>query len=199
MALYLPKYNTVFLHIYKTAGTSLRVALMHLDQERSEIGSMGHSDYSEIADEVQDKIVFSVVRNPYQWIYSLYEYAKKYNSHPFHVYCATHSFDQFVIWHFENLELLNTTGINGKLQTQTEYLSLNGELKVKHILKMENLEVELNEFVRNVLRYNGLIRLQTLNATPYEKVNPNTFSRATLDLLNEKYHNDFINFNYQKI
>lgn len=199
MALYLPKYNAVFLHIYKTAGTSLRTALMSQDQEYCEIGSSGHSDYTEIADEINDKIVFSVVRNPYDWIYSLYQYGKKYNSHPFHVYCITHSFDEFVKWHFDNIDVLNTSGINGKLQTQTEYLSLNGVLKVSHILKMENLEVELNQFFRDVLRHNGLIRLQTLNATPYEKTNPKTFDRSTIDLINIKYKSDFQNFKYEMI
>lgn len=198
MALYLPRYNSVFIHIYKTAGTSIRTYLMKLDKNYSEIGS-GHSDYGEIQNEVQDKILFSVVRNPYDWIYSLYQYGKTYNSHPFYSFCVTHNFDQFVKWYFDNTEILNTSGVNGKLQTQTEYLSIDGILKVKNILKMENLETELNKLFRDVFRQNLLIRLDTLNSTPYPKITPQNIKTETINIINEKYHNDFINFNYPKI
>ena len=198
MALYLPRYNSVFIHIYKTAGTSLRTYLIKLDRNYSEIGS-GHSDYSEIQNEVQDKILFSVVRNPYDWIYSLYQYGRTYNSHPFYSFCVTHSFDQFVKWYFDNIETLNTSGVNGKLQTQTEYLSFEGSIKVQHIIKIENLEPELNKLFRDVFRQNILIRLDTLNSTPYEKIKPEKLDSETISIINEKYHNDFVNFNYKKI
>lgn len=199
MALYLPRYNSVFIHIYKTAGTSIRTYLMKLDKNYSEIGSSGHSDYSEIQNEVEDKILFSVVRNPYDWIYSLYQYGKNYNTHPFYSFCVTHTFDQFVKWYFDNIEILNTSGVNGKLQTQTEYLSIDGILKVENILKMENLETDLNKLFRDVFRQNLLIRLDTLNSTPYPKITPQSIKTETINIINEKYHNDFINFNYPKI
>ena len=198
MALYLPNYNLVFIHIYKTAGTSLRTTLMKLDKDYQEFG-IGHADYLDIAHLVEGKTLFSVVRNPYDWIYSLYQYAKTYNSHPFHSFCITHTFDQFVVWHFENIDVLNHSGINGKLQTQTEYLSFDGRIMVPYIMKMENLEVSLNRFFRDVFKSRGIIRLDTLNSTPYERLNPKTLSKSTIDLINEKYHNDFINFNYEKI
>jgi len=199
MALYLPKYNLLFLHIYKTAGTSIRTALTKIDNSYRELGTSGHSDYSEIEHLIDSKIVFSVVRNPYSWIHSLYQYSKHYNSHPFYSYCITHSFDQFVEWLFSNIEILNTTGINGKLQTQTEYLSSGGIIKVSHILKMENLEIEINDLFRNVLKNNVVIRLDNINSTPYPKVEPDTFNRNTINLINKIYNDDFVNFNYQKI
>lgn len=199
MALYLPRYNSVFIHIYKTAGTSIRTYLMKLDKNYSELGNGGHSDYSEIQEEVEDKILFSVVRNPYDWIYSLYQYGKNYNTHPFYSFCVTHTFDQFVKWYFDNIEILNTSAVNGKLQTQTEYLSIDGILKVKNILKMENLETDLNKLFRDVFRQNILIRLDTLNSTPYPRITPQNIKSETISIINEKYHNDFINFNYKKI
>lgn len=198
MALYLPKYNSVFIHIYKTAGTTLRIVLNKIDKNYSEIGG-GHSDYSEIQKDIQDKVVFSVVRNPYTWIYSLYQYGKSYISHPFYVYCATHNFDEFVVWHFNNIEILNQSGINGKLQTQTEYLSINGSLMVSHILKMENLEVELNQLFRNTFRHNSLIRLPNENSTPYQPLDYTSIKKETIELINQKYEADFQNFNYKFI
>jgi len=67
MALHIPKLKLIFLHIYKTAGTTLRKALMDIDRNYKEIG-YGHADYSEIFPEIRDNKVFSVVRNPYNWI-----------------------------------------------------------------------------------------------------------------------------------
>ena len=196
MALYIPKLKLIFLHIYKTAGTTLRKALMDIDRNYKEIG-YGHADYSEIYPEIEDNKVFSVVRNPYNWIYSLYQYAKTYNSHPFHIYCATHNFEQFVFWYFKNIEILSRSGVNGKLQTQTEYLSINGEIKVDYILKMENLEVEFNHLL-SIYRETS-ISIGRFNCTPYEIIDFSTLKKETIDIINEKYHQDFINFNYTKL
>jgi hypothetical protein len=196
MALYLPKYNVVFIHIYKTGGTSLRTALRNIDRGYSEIGK-GHSDYNEIAEYLEGKRVFSVVRNPYSWIYSLYQYALYYQSHTFHTYCLTHSFEKFVVWYFDNIDLLNTTQINGRLQTQTDYLSQNGEIKVPHILKMENLEEEVNQLFWNEYGHIGKIDLPLENATPYEAF-PYP-KNETIEIINEKYKKDFLNFNYQML
>lgn len=195
MALYIPKLNLVFIHIYKTAGTSLRSAFTRIDRDCVEIG-YGHASYYEIVEKLENRIVFSIVRNPYDWIYSLYQYGKKYSSHPFHVYCITHSFDQFVKWFIANeniLDTLNQTGqLNGRLQTQTDYLSFNGKLMVSNVMKMESLEYDINSFLKRI-GYEG-IRLETLNSTQYEK--PNDFNRESIDLINKRYQSDFVNFNY---
>ena len=195
MALYIPKLNLVFIHIYKTAGTSLRSAFTRIDRDCVEIG-YGHASYYEIVEKLENRIVFSIVRNPYDWIYSLYQYGKNYSSHPFHVYCITHSFDQFVKWFIANeniLDTLNQTGqLNGRLQTQTDYLSLNGKLMVPNVMKMESLEYDINTFLKSI-GYKG-IRLDTLNSTQYEK--PKDFNRESIDLINKRYQSDFVNFNY---
>lgn len=200
MALYIPKLNLVFIHIYKTAGTSLRNAFLRLDRDCVEIG-YGHASYYEIAEKLENKMVFTVVRNPYDWVYSLYQYGKNYNSHPFHTYCITHSFDQFVKWFITNentLDALNQTGqLNGRLQTQTDYLSFNGKIVVSNIMKMESLEYDINIFLKQI-GHRG-IRLETLNATPYVKPNYTQFDRDSIDLINKRYQPDFVNFNYTTI
>lgn len=199
MALYLPKYNLLFIHIYKTAGTSTRLAFHKVDPGYSEIGGL-HCDIEEVKDQVEGKNLMSIVRNPYSWVYSLYRYSMEHFTHPFHSFCVTHSFDQFVVWYIENMKLLTeTTNVNGKLQSQTEYLTLNGEVKVETILKMENLEVELNQFFKDFFRHPRHIALDYRNVTPYEKVSPETFSRETLDLINKRFADDFKNFNYTMI
>lgn len=196
MALYIPKLNLIFLHIYKTAGTSLRDALIRIDNNCKEL-AYGHADYSDLIEHLQGEKIFSVVRNPYDWIYSLYQYSRAYNTHPFYAYCATHSFDDFVKWYFKNIDVLNTTTINGRLQTQTQYISHNNKIAIDYILKMENLENDFNQLL-NTLKHNGF-RLSHLNATPYQRIDYSQIERKTLDIINEEYHQDFINFNYKKI
>lgn len=181
MALYLPKFNLLFIHIYKTAGTSTRLALHKLDPGYGEIGGL-HADIKEIEEHVEGKNLMTIVRNPYDWVYSLYQ-----------SYCTTHDFDQFME------KLTEDSSVNGKLQSQTEYITLNGKIRVQTILKMENLEVELNQFFKDFFRNPRHIALDYRNVTPYVKVNPESFSRATLDLINQRFADDFKNFNYTMI
>jgi len=198
MALYLPKYNLLFFHIYKTAGTSVRYAFHYVDPGYEERGSL-HADVSELQDQIEGKNLMSIVRNPYDWVFSLYQYSLYHKSHPFNSFAVTHTFDQFTDWYVKNLERLNETNVNGKLQSQTEYLSMNGKIMIPNIFKMENLEVELNQYFKDYFRLTKPIRLDHKNVTPYEKLNPNNFSRETKDLINERFKSDFINFNYEML
>ena len=197
MALYVPSLNLTFIHIYKTAGTAIRTALMRADRNCAEIG-YGHASYYEIVDQLEGKKIFSVVRNPYDWVYSLYQYGKHHSSHPFYCFCITHSFDEFVNWYLKNervLDTLNDKGLlNGRLQTQTDYLSFKGDLRVNNVMKMESLEHDLNVFLLE-MGFRGM-RLETLNTTPYEKPNHHDFKRETIELINMRYQSDFTNFNY---
>jgi hypothetical protein len=62
---------------------------------------------------------------------------------------------------------------------------------------MENLENDFIELL-NSLRPKGF-RLSHLNATAYKRIDYSELSRETIDIINEKYHQDFINFNYKKL
>jgi len=64
---------------------------------------------------------------------------------------------------------------------------------VPNIFKMENLEVELNQYFKDFFRLTSPIRLGYYNKTDYEKVE---LSRAAKDIINERYKDDFLNFNY---
>lgn len=197
MALLLPRFNLVFIHIYKTAGTAIRTALMNEDRGYVEVG-IGHSDYKDICDKVDlfRRATFSVVRNPYEWIYSTYQYAKAYDTHPFHAYCNSHDFSEFVQWFFDNKEDLQKD-INGKIQSQTEYLSDETGIKVNYILRMENLQNEFNQMF-DVLRYRH-ISLGNQNTTPYKKNWFNELDREAINRINYEYRHDFKNFNYKMI
>lgn len=190
MALYLPKYNVVFIHIFKTAGTSIRLALQEQDESFQEIGR-GHADYKELSLllDLNDKKVFSVVRNPYDWMFSIFQYALFHSLHPFHSYCIKNNFDNFVHWYIENMSILSEK-VNGKLQSQTEYLSDEKGIQVKYIFKMENLQEEIN----NSGIFNNKIKLGKHNLTPYTK---SEISKSAKEAINARFKEDFLNFNYK--
>jgi hypothetical protein len=196
MALFLPRFNLVFIHIYKTAGTATRIALMNEDRGYLEIGG-SHADYNEVYEKLDlfKKFTFSIVRNPYDWIYSLYQYAKCYDSHPFHNYCSSNNFSEFVHWFFDNKQELEKS-VNGKLQSQTDYLSDENEIKVNFVLKMENLQPEFNSMF-DVLRYRNVI-LGNDNKTEY-KTNFKEADKHAINRINHEYKYDFKNFNYNMI
>jgi hypothetical protein len=197
MALLLPRFNLVFIHIYKTAGTAIRTALMNEDRGYIEVGD-GHSDYKDIFDKVDlfRRATFSVVRNPYEWIYSIYKYAYYHESHPFHSFCNSHNFSEFVQWFFDNKQELEKN-LNGKIKSQTDYLSDETGIKVNHILKMENLQTEFN-LMFDVLRYRH-ISLGNENTTPYKKDWIKELNNEALNRINYELRNDFKNFNYKMI
>lgn len=190
MALYLPKFNAVFIHIYKTGGTSVRTAMQKHDADYKEIG-IGHSDYREVSEllDLSDKIVFSVVRNPYTWVYSLYEYAKMDINHPFHSFVLKFGFDDFVKWMIGCKEVFEQQ-LNGKIQSQTEYLSdSNGKINV-HVLKMESLQQDFDKFVSEVLKKRK-IQLPFLNMGRYKFPE---IKEPTKELIRQEYQLDFVNF-----
>lgn len=199
MALYLPKFNLLYFHIYKTAGTSIRIELSKKDPGFSEIGRQ-HADVTEIIqlNQFEGKNTMAVVRNPYDWCYSLYMFSREIITHPFHTYAITHDFEAFLKWQIENSEKLNMTAelFNGKLQTQTDYLSYKGEMKVSNIFKMENLEVEINQYFKDFFRLTSPIRLGFHNKLNYQKVE---LSRTAIEIINDRFKEDFKNFNYNML
>ncbi len=104
---------------------------------------------------------------------------------------------EFVHWFFDNKEELQKY-VNGKLQSQTEYLSDENGIKVNYVLKMENLQTDFNTMF-DVLRYSHII-IGNENTTPYIK---GTWSKEAdkyaINKINQEYRNDFQNFNYKMI
>ena len=205
------KHKLLFVHIYKTAGMSVRELMKNLDESSINVLS-GHSDILETLTFLQENALFniclnyhrfSVVRNPYTWLYSIYKFAISIERHPFHQKCTSIEFDEFVNWYIDNEEFLNLKkDLNGKLQTQTDYIFINGVKYVDTILKHENLYSDMNTMLKylHILNDEKLV-MPKINQTIYDKeLNcVNILNRKTLNKINEKYEQDFINFKYDKL
>ena len=211
MAFISHKSRLLFIHIFKTGGMSVRALMNELDELSFNVLG-GHSDILETITFLEQDLSFnvcldyhrfSVVRNPYSWLYSIYKFSISIESHPFHQKCTSIEFDEFVNWYIDNEEFLNLKkDLNGKLQTQTDYIFINGVKYVDTILKHENLYSDMNTMLKylHILNDEKLV-MPKINQTIYDKeLNcVNILNRKTLNKINEKYEQDFINFKYDKL
>ena len=202
MALVSDKYKFIFFHIYKTAGMSIRHSIFHIDEDAYEI-VRGHADVQEVfdrEDDYSDYKKFSVVRNPYTWLYSIYKFSQNLTNHPFHIISKLWEFDYFVNWLMDYRDFVNDSKVlNGKLQTQTEYISLDNKIVIDYIIKYESLDDDYMD-VMDKLNVPYYTILPKENIGTYETPDfTETLSRETLDKINTYYNNDFTNFNYPKL
>ena len=209
MALVSDKHRIIFFHIYKTAGMSIRQSMLEdLDEDAYEV-VRGHADLKEVFDwqnesELENDFLtykkFTVVRNPYTWIYSIYKFSQNLPTHPFHIISKMWDFDTFTNWIMDYKDFVNESKVlNGKLQTQTDYLLLDNELNIDFILKYESLDDDYYKMLKQLgIPYYSILPKENIGG--YEKpIFTEILSRATLDKINDYYHNDFINFNYIKL
>lgn len=210
MALYSHKYKLLYIHIYKTGGMSVRNAMMNIDNDCIHL-IKGHADIRELFEyfkandlmPLYDSIYkFSVVRNPYTWVYSIYQFGKTIDSHPFHSYCASHSFEEFIEWYIACTPFFNASPeLNGKIQTQSDYICIDNKPQIHSILKYESLADDFAEMMRNTqIPFTG--QFPIINVTKYDKPDMGYYanlSRSVLDMFNDYYHDDFVNFKYEKI
>lgn len=124
----------LFLHIHKAAGTSIKKSLGLWDGEDS------HSTAQWIADSIgiqkfNKLITFTIVRNPWDRVVSAYHYRIQSGRLSKEV-----SFEKYV----------NPKTKLGMvhLPKQIDYLSYNGELVCKEILKCESIDSDFSKFVK---------------------------------------------------
>lgn len=73
MVLVLPKSGAVFLHIQKTGGTWVRLALEASGVQTSQVG-YPHTDYLHSIEVSPGSPRFTIIRNPYDWYLSFWAY-----------------------------------------------------------------------------------------------------------------------------
>ena len=182
------KTNFVFIHINKTAGTSIN----------DNIKMYAKPHYT--VKEVQEKIgldwfhafTFTVVRNPYDRVVSQYVYRKKYNFE--NIRTNNISFDEWVKFTYKEKRPEFRKDRRKFFSTQKEWL-LNkmGKIDIDYIIRFENL----NEDYKVVQEKIGIKKkLQHYNKTerkPYK----NYYSAESKKIIEDYFKDDFEEFNYK--
>lgn len=198
----------IFIHIDKTAGTSIKAALSKYcfypeeTMYSSALKKLGVRQYSdEFYDHIRsseliryldptifnDFFKFAFVRNPWDWMLSSYTYyLKKPGMHP-HVYFKNEiqTFRDFIKWQTGNPYIYHT---------QSEYLfDRFGNKMVDYIGKFENVEEDF-EFVLNKLNITEKLPHKNISK---EKGYADQYTSETKDLVYRYYKNDIHLFNYE--
>lgn len=184
------KYNLLFIHVPRTGGTSILEAI--------DIQSHDHKGWAQYTEEIKRLRSFSVVRNPYDRLVSIYEYIRMEKSHwhssdqttpmgihPLHQFCKNHTFAEFC-WLVSKQPFVCE-------HTPPQHLyicSADNTIMVSRVLRFENLAQDFTQFM------DGKVRLRTLNASTRAKAWQNYYTPELSSLVYEIYKKDFLIFDY---
>lgn len=211
MALISEKYNFIFIHIYKCGGNSMRRYLRSPSVQRPEINQLEtyevhgvhcdirdvkHHFYTADMQEFYDNAFkFSIVRNPFSHLVSLYRYIRRSKSHQYHDKMMSLNFWQFLHWYvFEMMENEYPYGSN-KYQYLHEFVTIDGELEVDYFGKLEYIHSAANKICQTI----GISNI------PFPKVNvfggkqhwTTLYDERCIEFVNEQFKKDLELFDYE--
>ncbi len=179
------RYKLVFIHIPKTAGTSVEQffndngGCLFLDRKTRINGhSIQHSTYSELKDMKMipsDYRIFTVIRHPYDRFLSDYNY-----------YCTRLGFEgdtmDFAKYYFSTFEKFDNHN-----RSMTYFLTVDGKIQKEiEIIRIENLSWELYQKF-------GIRLIKKMNVSrKIQKILP----QEVKDFVYEQWKEDFDNFNF---
>lgn len=203
MALINIEREAIFIHIYKTGGTSLRNAIggfeccdLHAPAWQVKSYLERQAETHNTKSDWNDFFKCAIVRNPYDFVASLYHHLHNDPKHIFHD-AASGTIDDFVA----NLrtKYFQRTPFTGYefFDTQTNWVTVDGEFALDFLLRFETLDLDYKT-IQKVLGVDvGLPRLNVNNKR----------ARAGADLLfnmnsiydiNAMYRPDFELFGYER-
>lgn len=188
MAFYIPAHDLLFIHIPKTAGTSI----VQWARANFTINKLPkHAIFLDLNNEQTYGNSFAVVRNPYSRLYSWYTYRlrKAYqediipNNRDFMFYCEKNrGFETFVF------ECDKTPTLQNSIWwTQSKFVS-----STTKILKFENLEKDFQSIQKLLDCKIPLQKLNTSNSQNYKEA----YNKKTIKFVKDYFREDFRLFRY---
>ncbi len=207
MPIYSKSGNFIFVHIYKTGGTSLRFALKEqypdivvIDDEHSSMQDLA-ARYA-IANRPYS---FAVVRKPYDWLVSLYSYIKHEPAHPDYKLVSEIPFSFFLQWMIKQMKKPRQPGkvFYGR---QCDFIcSFHSTNRPKDILLSKFFKFEkLNEIsdyfqewphIKNIQPF----ELPHLMKSERKKSWLSYYTEEDIKLVNQHFKLDFEIFDYKKL
>ncbi len=130
---------------------------------------------------------FTIVRNPYDWLISLYYYILDHPEHYLHTRIKAENFENFIAIQINE----------NKLNTQSDYLTNEKEqLIVDHIAKFENIEQELTHLTNKLgIKYESVPFLNKTRSRLGKQ--EELYSNKTYSQVNKHFKKDFEEFGYE--
>jgi hypothetical protein len=198
------KKQFVFVHIYKTAGTSIKRAIrryaMPTWQEGANVllkrvgipqyGPSMQGDHRTIGDLIEDidrkafdrLFSFAFVRNPWDWECSHYRYICQQESHKDHrEVTSLAGFKDYIRWRCD-----------GRFQLQQDFILHRNEPVIDFVGRFENLESDFRYVCQRIgIRYR-LPKLNTTGTQQYRSV----YDDDTRERVAQTYSEDIKRFGY---
>lgn len=196
----------LFIHIYKNAGTSISHALSPYALAKVEkIANListrlgqpkvfnpspypTHITASQLIDEIgiaayDSFFSFAIVRNPWDWQVSLYNYMLKNTHHHQHALVSNlGGFTAYIHWRCEN-----------EIALQSDFIYNNNELVVDYVGRFESLIHDFQEITRRIGIQVALPKLNVSNSIPYRQF----YTNETRDLVAKMFSLDIKLFGYE--
>lgn len=201
------KYKFIFIHVYKNAGTSISHALMPFAGNRlqqkinlvtTKLGFSypfgptpypGHIKASELValmgrGRFDSYFSFAIVRNPWDWQVSLYNFMLKDKKHFQHqLACSFKGFKEYLVWRCAN-----------EVRFQRDFIfSKDGEQLVDLVGKYENLDSDFREICSRIGVEATVPKLNISNAIPYQDF----YDKKTIELVSKTFASDIETFGYE--
>ena len=204
MAIISNKKRFCFIHINNTGGTTVTSLLNEVVDDLEIVGKT-YSTMSEALIEmpkVTDYYKFTYVRNPYDWLVSLFSSIITDYNHSDWAVVNKLSFYEFIQW-------LGDVGFKRKLdggltiyKKQTDFVFSSGNILVNDVYFYEDLcnDIGLSNVNTIFLKlgFNMPSNVPVLNKTVRTPNWDNLFDHKTYLLVNELFSEDFKNFKYNK-
>jgi len=199
------RYNFIFIHIYKNAGSSITNALtpyatnnwrvnFHKIMQRAGLGSVPPPPYPphlHAADLINDMgrekfdryFSFAFVRNPWDWQVSLYTYTRKTPTHWQHDFIRQmDGFEAYIRWRCAE-----------EVRFQKDFIySENDELLVDYVGRYERLDDDFREICRRIGISAALPRINVSKEKPYQAY----YTPETIELVRRTFAPDIDLFGY---
>ena len=180
-----------FIHINKNAGTSISNAIglhhrMHFTVKDA-INASSLSLYNSC-------FRFTVVRNPYDRIMSMYKYAYKMNE--VNIKSNNIGFEEWILktFRYKEKKYFFSDKILG---TQTNYLTdFEGNINLELLMRFENIQEDF-KLLKGALNLKK--DLPHYNPSIKKDLSHYFYNHEILNTINEIFNDDFVNFNYKKI
>jgi hypothetical protein len=189
------KHKFIFIHTSKTAGTSISVSLADasiLENETREKhwnASQCKQNYSYYWDKYYK---FSVVRNPWDRVVSMYIYFKHYVKS-----IKQKNFSDWLTFAFVEKKF----NIWGGLGSQYDFLAIDGSIDLDYLLRFENLNSDFDKLCKNLdipglslATYNGPFKKDSRHARKHYREYYNEYDMKIIEAV---YKKDIDYFDYK--